>query len=141
MIAEGRVRVCGRYGEREFVAAFQDCSLPAADFHHAEHLRLVRFYLLESTLEDAAQSIVEGIRRFAAFHGAAEKFHFTLTVAWVRLVALALRRGASVSFEEFLAFNSQLLDKNLPYRYYSPEVLDSVAARTGWVDPDIAPIA
>jgi hypothetical protein len=39
-----------------------------------------------------------------------------------------------------MAANPELLDKHLPYRYYSHELLDSRAARGHVVIPDLAPL-
>jgi hypothetical protein len=132
--------VCGRFTEREFVSAFEDCTLPGELLHHAEHVHLVWLYLLDAGIEQATAKILLGIRRFAEFHNVPQKFHYTLTVAWVRLIAAAMWRSPAESFNAFLAANSELLDTRLPYRYYSPAALDSTTARATLVEPDISPL-
>jgi hypothetical protein len=82
-----------------------------------------------------------GIRRFADHHGATEKYHHTLTLFWMRLVAAALvETPEGCAFEEFLADHPELRDKNLPSQYYSQDLLRTPAARGGWVEPDLRPL-
>jgi hypothetical protein len=40
------------------------------------------------------------------------------------------------TFEEFIFRNEGQLTRELLYRFWSPEVLDSDAARAHWVPPD-----
>jgi hypothetical protein len=113
---------------------------PAEHFHHAEHLRLAWLYVRENGPTRAASRMGETIRRFAEFHGSAEKFHFTLTHAWVRLVAAARAASPELTIEELLSAYPELLDQRLPYSYYSDEVLDAADARAQWVEPDLKPL-
>jgi hypothetical protein len=84
---------------------------------------------------------MDGIRRFAVRNGSPQKFNFTQTCAWVRLIAAAQRESARVkTFEEFVLAHLELLDANVLARYYSKSLLDSPAARVGWVEPDIRPL-
>jgi 2'-5' RNA ligase len=127
--------------DAEFVRAFESCELPNTSFHHADHVRLAWLYVREHGEEQAAQRMVEAIRRFAAFNGAAKKFHYTVTCAWVRLISAASgRTPAAKSFQEFLAAHPELLQPDRLGRYYSPAVLDSPAAREAWVPPDLTPL-
>jgi hypothetical protein len=102
-----------------FVRAFERGEILAADFHHAEHLRLALAYLAESgSVDEASERMAAALRRFAAAAGHPEKYHHTLTLFWMRMVA-------------------RLLDKDLPLAYYSSERLWSDEARAGWLTPDI----
>jgi hypothetical protein len=110
-------------------------------FHHADHVRLTWIYVCQFGQEAAAERVLAGIRQFAAHNGSPQKFHFTQTCAWVRLIAAAQRESASVeNFEEFIGAHLELLDANALARYYSKSFLDSPAARDGWVEPDICPL-
>ncbi len=91
-----------------------------SDFHHADHLQLAIEYLREEPTVDAAIArMATTLRGKAAAAGAPEKYHHTVTVFWMRLVAW-------------------LLDKNLPAQFYSDALLRSEAARLDWVEPDLA---
>ena len=93
------------------------------------------------TLRARRNSWLAGIRRFANHQGATQKYHHTLTLAWMRLVASALVETPEKStFEQFMAAHPELSDKNLLAQYYSKELLQSAAAREGWVEPDLQPL-
>src|SRR5215470_7482172 len=62
-----------------FLQAFETGTLPNAAFHHRDHLRLTWLYLRRDGPELGAEHIVDGIRHFATIHGAANRFHVTLT--------------------------------------------------------------
>lgn len=127
--------------DRQFVSAFERCELGAESFHHRDHIRLAWAYLESLHEKEACARMAESIRRFAAHHGATEKYHHTTTIAWMRLVAGARRadRGGR-DFEKFLSANERLLDREALQAYYSRSLLNSPEARSGWVEPDLAPL-
>jgi hypothetical protein len=59
-------------------------------------------------------------------------FHETVTTAWVKL----LSTHHEASFAEFIANNEHHLNLGLLHRFWTPAVLESEAARLGWVPPD-----
>ena len=119
------------------VEEFESCRLAAAQFHHADHIRLAWIYLGRMKEEAATVRIEQAIRRFAAHNGVSEKYHHTITVAWMRLVAAARRETpAECAFEEFSMHHPELFDAKALRLYYSAERPASVEARTGWVAPD-----
>jgi hypothetical protein len=128
-------------GDEEFVRAFESCELAGASFHHADHVRITWIYIRVHGAEGATERMLTEIRRFAAHNGSPQKFHFTQTCAWVRLIATAQCDSAGVkTFVEFVAAHPELLNANALARYYSKSVLESPAARAGWIDPDIIPL-
>src|SRR5215831_21135906 len=129
------------WSDEDFLCAFEDLSFPVSQFHHREHLRVAWLYLKSSDATRAAERMSAGIRRFAGHHGATEKYHHTLTLFWMRLVAVALvETPEGCAFEELLVTHQELSDKNLPSKYYSQPLLDGLAAREGWVEPDLQPL-
>lgn len=68
-----------------------------------------------------------------------EKFHETLTRAWCRVVAAAMGEGWA-DFDALLAGHPELADRGLLGRHYSSERLFTEEARTGFVEPDLAPL-
>lgn len=107
----------------EFVRAFESCELPPSAFHHSDHIRLARLYLDRFGLDTATVQFIESLKRYATHLGKSEKYHETMTIAWMRVVAATDR--------------SAVLDKDHLYRYYSRERLDSPEARMGFVEPDL----
>jgi hypothetical protein len=127
--------------DEEFVEAFESCRLPAAQFHHADHIRLAWIYLGRMSAPEAAERMAESIRRFAAHNGMPEKFHVTMTRAWARLVAAARERTPpTASFSEFVSAHPHLLDKDSLLKHYSKDRLESPAARASWLEPNLIPL-
>ena len=126
--------------DQEFLDAFETCRLPNEFFHHRDHLRLAWIYLRRYSVPDAAVRIGESIRRYATHHGKSDKYHETVTVAWLSLLADAADRTPAASFDELLAACPELLDKNTLHRHYSPELLAFEKARAQFVPPDRKPL-
>ena len=126
--------------DEEFARAFERGEIPAAAFDHRAHVRVAWVYLREAgSLEEATARMREGIRRFAAAANAAQKYHETITVLWMRLLAEAASRVPQpCELAELLAACPELADKDLPLKYYSRERLFSDEARTRWVPPGFA---
>ena len=129
------------WSDEDFLRAFEDLSFPADQFHHREHIRVAWLYLKSSDATRAAERMASGVLRFANHHGATQKYHHTLTLAWMRLVAAALvETPEDHNFTKFLAEHSELADKDLLKKYYSSELLQAKSAREGWVEPDLQPL-
>ena len=129
------------WSDEDFLRAFEDLSFPADQFHHREHIRVAWLYLKSSDATRAAERMTAGIRRFANHDGATQKYHHTLTLGWMRLVAAALvETPEDHSFPQFFAEHAELADKDLLKKHYSPDLLQSNAAREGWVEPDLQPL-
>ncbi len=118
--------------DEEFLCAFEDTTLEP--FHHRDHLRVTFLYLRQFGEAETRRRLGPAILRYAAARNGAEKYHETITLAWICLVAAAA--ASSSDFEAMLAAHPALLDKNLLNRYYSPELLQSAEARERWVEPD-----
>ena len=127
--------------DADFVAMFEACTLPNTQFHHADHLRLTWLYVRQFGEVAAAEKIIKGVQRYAAFNGAAGKFNYTQTRAWVRLVAHACEQSKErTPFAEFAAGFPKLFDKNALASHYSKQLLESDAARSALVEPDLLPL-
>ena len=125
-----------------FVQAFEACQLDPAKFHHADHIRLAWLYVRRHGACGAEVKLLDGIRKFAWHADAPGKFIHTTTIAWTRLVAAAQQNGPTVNnFSEWIQLHPQLLDRNLLARYYSPGRLETPEARSGWIEPDLAPLS
>lgn len=109
-------------------------------FGHREHLELAWTYLGLYDADAARDRLSSAIRHVAALHGAPDHYHETITQSWLHLVAVHRRGSTATSFDEFIAGNEGLLDKQLLTRHYSAERLWSEAARTQWAEPDLRPL-
>lgn len=121
----------------ELVEGFEAASLPA--FPHADHVRLTIVYLNRHGREETKKRLFEGLRRFAVAKGVPEKFHVTMTLAWLDLVDDARRKHPQTrEASELVKACPQLLDRHALLRFYSSERLTSDEARLRWVPPDRA---
>jgi len=125
--------------DEEFLRRFENCSLE--DFRHRDHVRLAWVCLREHGCDGALDRVRSGIQRFATHHGAARKYHETMTAAWLALVAAAMEAAPTGDdFEQLLAAHPRLLDATALGEHYSAELLASDRAREAWVEPDLRPI-
>ena len=123
--------------DEAFARAFEDGAVTPAEFDHVAHVRVAWVYLREAaSVEEALPRMRDAIRRFAAAAGASQKYHETITVLWMRLLADVKARGASGELADVLRAHPALADKELPLQYYSRERLFSDEARAAWVEPD-----
>jgi len=121
--------------------AFEDCQLDPRKFHHADHIRLAWLLIRAYGLTDAEAKLLRGIQKMAQHAGVPQKFHYTTTVAWARLVAAASRNSNSHdSFYEWISTHPELLDPHLMCGYYSPGRLETPQARSEWLEPDLKPL-
>jgi len=133
---------CGHMKDEEFLRAFEERRLQPGTFHHADHLRLAWLCVNHYGERVAENYLLEGIRTMAQKAGAPEKFLYTTTVAWTRLVAEAIRNDSvACSFEGWIERHPGLLDRQLLLKHYSKERLDSAEARGGWLEPDLLPFS
>ena len=128
-------------GEDEFVAAVEETRYPNAEFHHPDHLRLAWVYVRRYGPLEAEERITRTIRRFAASLGHEEKYHETMTRAWLRLVAAAEQLTPNLnSFDDLLAKHAWLLDRSALSAFYSGDCLSNAVARCVWAEPDRRPL-
>jgi 2'-5' RNA ligase len=122
----------------EFVRSFEDLILASSAFHHRDHVRLAWIYLGRHPALEALARFVEGLRKFAAFHGHPGLYHQTITWAYLFLIHERMADGpAGETWEEFAARNPDLFAWNPSVldRYYDPETLRSDRARRVFVLP------
>jgi hypothetical protein len=114
----------------EFQRAFEDTTLEP--FHHRDHLRVTWLYLRQYGEPETRQRLGPAILRYATARNGAQKYHETITQAWICLVS----KANADNFDAMLTEHPHLLDKNLLHRYYSPTLLASTEARERWLEPD-----
>jgi hypothetical protein len=127
----------------ELVRSFEDATIPHDDWRHAEHLVVAVYYLTHHDPDTACSIMRSGILNLLAhgFRIDLEKempYHETITIFWMRTVAEynASRNGASLL--EKANEVAHMWDKDYPLRFYSRDLLFSDAARSGYVEADLA---
>jgi hypothetical protein len=122
----------------ELVQGFEAGSLQ--DFPHASHVRLTLVYLARHGRDGALQRLMDGLLRFANAKGHPEKFHVTMTRAWVDVIEAARKSHPELSPASLVEACPELLDRGALLRFYSADRLNSPEARARWVPPDLTDI-
>lgn len=113
----------------EQLAALESGALDLAAFPHREHLRLAYEMLARHSFADALARYSGGLKLLVAKIGKSEVYHETMTVAFLAVVGERQARGNFAGWSEFVAANSDLLDKRCLEQWYAPEQLESEIAR------------
>lgn len=129
---------------RQLINAFETQTLPATAWTHEAHLSVGLWYILEYGLDIALCKIRPGIIAYNLASGGQNTvdsgYHETLTIFWMRILHRFVREQQGSRRYEAIRetlFASPYADKNLPFRYYSRELLLSARARGQWVAPDL----
>ncbi len=122
---------------QELIERFESDTLPG-EFHHAEHVRLAFAYLSECPVVEALDRFVNALRRFAKARGKPERYHETVTFAYLFLIHGRMLRTPDLGWEEFARRNADLLEwkPGILSRYYHDATLRSDLARRVFVLPD-----
>lgn len=112
----------------------------AERFGHREHVHLTWLAVRRYGVPAAVGLVGDGIQRTARYAGAPQKYHATVSQAWVELVRHHAGEHDTDDFAAFTEDNRALLDKRLLTRFYRPATLADSRAKSGWVEPDLAPL-
>jgi hypothetical protein len=120
--------------DEEFLAELEACRLPEALFDHAAHVRAGYAYLQRASFADATARMCKSVRQYASSLGKPDRYHETITIGFMALIAECLRNGGDRGgWETFKLRNPPLLRKDALLAYYPQAVLESAAARRGFV--------
>jgi hypothetical protein len=122
-----------------FDALMAEVMAIAECFGHREHVHLTWLAVRRCGVPAAVDLVSDGIQRTARYAGAPQKYHATVSRAWVELVGHHAAERGQGEFAPFADHHAALLDKRLLTRFYRSATLASSAAKTGWVEPDLAP--
>jgi hypothetical protein len=116
----------------ELISGFEQATLE--EFPHAAHVRVAWWYVTHEPLLVAIARMRAGLRRVAAAKGKPERYHETITIAFVLLVADRWLEGES--WAAFAARNPGLLQWPCqPLRELYGDQLDTPRAREVFVTP------
>jgi hypothetical protein len=131
---------------RELARAFHERTLPKPRWTHAAHFAVALALLEDRGLERALVEMPPAIRAYNESTGGENNdvagYHETITRASLRAARDFRRRHPSLAL--FQACNaimdSPFSDPHWLLAHWSRELLFGVAARRGWVEPDLAPL-
>lgn len=137
-----------KYGSiASLTQAFCDRTLPKSQWTHEAHLRVGLWHLLHAPEEidldkSPLDNLRERIQRYNEATGVSNTptsgYHETLTRFYVWLIGRFLDQADRTLSEDILAEQliHRLGNRDLPFQYWSREVLMSPLARKQWVEPD-----
>ncbi len=137
--------------DHNLIRSLEDCTLP--EFHHADHVRVAWILLQQQPLAEVIPRFAASLKRYATHKGSPGLYHETITWAFMSAIGERLRHlggdgetdgkanggeSSRSSWEEFRDGNPDLFQdfRGFLERYYSPERLDSDAARNQFLLPD-----
>jgi len=116
--------------DQAFLQALEACVLPEADFGHAAHIRAAYLYLGAGEFASALARLQRTIRAYAGSLGRPDRYHETITVAYLALIQQHIaQRGDGGGWEGFERANPELFDRDLLLHFYSRNQLQSALAR------------
>ncbi|MBB5705771.1 hypothetical protein [Sphingopyxis panaciterrulae] len=122
------------------------CALPREAWTHEAHLAACLCLLTERPDIDVDAEIAGLIRRFNESVGGvnddSQGYHDSITRAYVAGVRLFLSETVETGLAARVnaLLRSDMGRRDWPLRFYSHELLFSVAARRGYIEPDLAPL-
>lgn len=125
------------------VQDFESASLLPSEFSHRAHMAVALSYVSRMPEEMALGKMRTCVQNFAAAHGKSGLYHETLTIFWMRLLG-HLHKVYHVDLPLWTRINL-IIDRwgtRLPVEaHYSPTLIRSEAARSGWIPPDRLPLS
>ena len=138
----GQAAAASHHGvpDPELVAILAAITGPTGEFRHRQHVNLAFLAVRRYGMPEATGKVCAWIRQIAAYQSAPQKYHHTVSQAWVELVAHHDAADPECAdFDVFAGRNPALLDKRLLGRHYRSSTLAAGPARGGWVEPDLLP--
>jgi hypothetical protein len=124
---------------------FEQGLIPLDEFNHHAHVSVAYELLSRFPIDMAIERMRTAIHAYNAHHNVEQTqtsgYHESLTIAWMRIIHCVMAmQGPAAGADAFLEQNPFLLCRTLLRLYYSRERIMSWDARTGWVEPDLAPL-
>jgi len=122
---------------------FLACTLPKPEWRHEAHIGTTSWIILERPDIVPERDLPGLIRRYNESVGGVnsdtEGYHETITQVFIRTLRLSLARteGQGLCARVNAVLTAPEGRRDWPLRYYSRELLFSVEARLGWVEPDL----
>jgi hypothetical protein len=117
------------------VERFLNREIAATDFTHEMHVRVGWALLHRMPYHEALARIAATIKFMAEREGHPQKFNTTITAAFLALIAEHVAEHKEASWQDFIAANPALTDKQVLTRWYPIERLHSPAARETFLMP------
>ncbi len=138
-----QMRIDTLEGFNGFAKQFQDGTLPKNKWTHQAHFVIALWLILRHGVESAKELARSGIKKYNEATGVAntdlDGYHETITMFYLDSVQNFIKTSNDDNEIELLTklLKNDIIDKNYPLDFYSPEKLFSKEARLSWVQPDL----
>ena len=129
--------------DADLAALLPEITGPSGQFRHRQHIHLAFLAVRRYGMPEATTRICGWIRRIAAYERAPQKYHHTVSRAWVEIVAHHVGDDPDCTdFGTFADRHPALLDKRLLTRHYRSSTLGRRpgAERLGRAGPPAVPL-
>lgn len=126
----------------QVVQGFETCVTGKDSFSHPDHLAVAVWYLRQDETH-ALNLMRASLHRFLDHYDCRANYHETLTRFWILLVRRTLNElSPDLGLLDVTnAVVNRLNNSRIALEFYSKEVVESAAAKEGWVEPDLKGIA
>jgi hypothetical protein len=134
--------------DERFLAEFESCRLPFAQWTHRAHVKVAFLYLREHLFDGALDRMRARIQAYNAAHQVPESatsgYNETTTHAFLQLIAATIQAYGGVmpteTSDQFCDTHPQLMTRHALRLFYSPERRMHPEAKQRFVEPDLAPL-
>lgn len=126
----------------DLLEGFESCTWPFDQWTHEAHLAVATACVREMPFNAAVERVRRGIQRYNASAGRTSGYHETITLFFlhrVRDTVTTLPPGSTLADAVDVVIRA--CPMTILRTAYSTGVIESDAARTGWVEPDLAPLS
>jgi hypothetical protein len=123
----------------DLIGRIEGGTLGPGEFHHRDHVMLAWAYLARYDFPTALARFISSLKSYATRMGRVERYHETITCAWVTLIHERARApGGFESWTRFARANEDLFrgPVGILADYYREDTLASPFAREVFVLPD-----
>ncbi|HEY3821555.1 MAG TPA: hypothetical protein VGL81_30520 [Polyangiaceae bacterium] len=122
--------------DTKLIESLESCTLSPEDFPHRAHVRAAWCYLRLAPFGEAGERFCRSLRRFAESVGRPQRFHATMSWAYLALIHERAALSPAATFDDFAQASPDLLDRATALsRFYDGETLGSDLARRVFVLP------
>jgi len=124
------------------VRAFEQGTLPPAEFNHHAHMTVALWYLAWHPYAEAVSRMRAAITHFAARHHQSQLYNETITLFWMKLLRHLLDQAAPGTplADTVYAILSRWGSMGFVFKHYTKETAFSAEAKARWVEPDVRPL-
>ena len=134
--------------DEAFLQAFEERTLPFAQWTHRAHVKVALTYLRRGTFQEALERMRVGIKAYNARHGvpdtATSGYNETTTHAFLHLIAATIAAYGdshpTPDGDSFCDTHPQLMTRHALRLFYSPQRRMDPEAKARFVEPDLAPL-